>query len=792
MALYPPILSSTQVAIPARTWGNDSSLPYQYGTYAEIWFTMPTFNPTETVKNGHCELSIRYKSSGDTVINKKYSPNDTVYFFSCKNKVIKNEKTGEIIHAPRAYLEEVSKEDRIWKLCFQPEEIIRDRRPEIYNKVGLLPDEEYSVQIRFGEAALPNEDEDFYNDGYLGSNFSFYARWWQEQVDEQLVGEWSNSVILYSFDQFYTDITGPAQAYKDFIPSGEFIYSTKANDAPVRAELTFTYYNGQNTQLTKRIELSGFITNTNNLKQKNDYNRIDGEETDDPEVVNTWSIKWDLGVFSYTKEYPYIDLEFTLTTEHGVEVGVVGGVDLYGYWYYYENMWGNNAYYLNGGITDHKLIGEERDDGMIAKDIYIPDGASIVGESVFFKVFRVNVDTAEAIELNKRIHFTDPQSWTKATFKDYVIEHGEKFIYFVVRYRQNSDGDFCAEKMLYPIKEMMDGVTRDYFEMGPEPTPLSYFGRLIDMQYSFLTTKEHQLRLAGNMTLNSISWNTQDALQTTIGSRYPFYTRNSATKYRTMQIGALISVQLDPTATFLELDTERELYIWKEGYNRTRQNEYDTEEVILDSDDILMIKQVERSRHRVGEPDKSKIESLDTRFYEKTTEENQSLVTKLVPYPENFSFNRIGPYSEFAPNFDKIQSREYTSERTTDMILLERKYREKVMEWLTNGRPKLFRSPTEGNIIVVLSAISFTPFQNSDRMVYSFSATATEVAEYNLDNLIDYNLIPAIFTSSPIADDNLGYSFTEGDPDPYIELINKTNSKDEEEGTTYGKRVFKR
>lgn len=79
---------------------------------------------------------------------------------------------------------------------------------------------------------------------------------------------------------------------------------------------------------------------------------------------------------------------------------------------------------------------------------------------------------------------------------------------------------------------------------------------------------------------------------------------------------------------------------------------------------------------------------------------------------------------------------------TDQAVYVERKYREKVMEWLSNGEPKLFRSETEGNMIVMLSGVSFTPYDKSYRMVYSMSATVTEIAEYNGDNLLEYNLIP--------------------------------------------------
>jgi hypothetical protein len=42
-------------------------------------------------------------------------------------------------------------------------------------------------------------------------------------------------------------------------------------------------------------------------------------------------------------------------------------------------------------------------------------------------------------------------------------------------------------------------------------------------------------------------------------------------------------------------------------------------------------------------------------------------------------------------------------------IYKEREYKLDILNWLTNGKPKLFRSPTEGNYIVRLMNVSLTP-----------------------------------------------------------------------------------
>lgn len=69
----------------------------------------------------------------------------------------------------------------------------------------------------------------------------------------------------------------------------------------------------------------------------------------------------------------------------------------------------------------------------------------------------------------------------------------------------------------------------------------------------------------------------------------------------------------------------------------------------------------------------------------------------------------------------------------------ERFFREKVFDFLHNGKPKLFKSTTEGNMIVRLMDISAKPEESLGRLIYSFSATAHEIAEATLNNYEKYN-----------------------------------------------------
>lgn len=78
---------------------------------------------------------------------------------------------------------------------------------------------------------------------------------------------------------------------------------------------------------------------------------------------------------------------------------------------------------------------------------------------------------------------------------------------------------------------------------------------------------------------------------------------------------------------------------------------------------------------------------------------------------------------------------------TGDNIFIERKFREKVEEFLNDFTYKLYKSPTEGNIVVGLMNISMTPNATLGRMIFDFSATAYEVMDNTLEKLDEIGII---------------------------------------------------
>lgn len=77
--------------------------------------------------------------------------------------------------------------------------------------------------------------------------------------------------------------------------------------------------------------------------------------------------------------------------------------------------------------------------------------------------------------------------------------------------------------------------------------------------------------------------------------------------------------------------------------------------------------------------------------------------------------------------------------------LYEREYRDAVEDWLNNGKPKLFRSMTEGNMIVMLDSISMTPDMTLGRRLYDFNATMYEMGNgKDLESIASFGLFDII------------------------------------------------
>lgn len=70
----------------------------------------------------------------------------------------------------------------------------------------------------------------------------------------------------------------------------------------------------------------------------------------------------------------------------------------------------------------------------------------------------------------------------------------------------------------------------------------------------------------------------------------------------------------------------------------------------------------------------------------------------------------------------------------------ERLFREEVMDFLYNGDVKMWKSASEGNHLIVLTDVTLSPKNEIGRIVFSFSATATEIDDFSVQNCDYYHI----------------------------------------------------
>lgn len=204
----------------------------------------------------------------------------------------------------------------------------------------------------------------------------------------------------------------------------------------------------------------------------------------------------------------------------------------------------------------------------------------------------------------------------------------------------------------------------------------------------------------------------------TLGGKYPKFAENAVLNYKQFSISGMISAESDVYSEFA-----------------------DKTELIHHNNDTLKDLYSEYK-------DETGVEDLirnDFKNWQKTGG-NQ--------YPN-------GPISS-------VTSQEYLTTTTNDW-LYEREFREKLIAWLNDGEPKLYRSMAEGSMVVMLTDVTLTPNSTVGRRLWNFSATVYEVEDASsldtLDTLGIYNrkMIGSI--------NGGGKQDSEDDPKDYIEVI---------------------
>lgn len=268
------------------------------------------------------------------------------------------------------------------------------------------------------------------------------------------------------------------------------------------------------------------------------------------------------------------------------------------------------------------------------------------------------------------------------------------------------------------------GVRGKLYELGEND---EVYDLLPNFEHIFLVAGGQQLKIKFNKQVQDFKHIVKESVSETLGSKYPYIRRNSNVDYRQFSISGLISYQAD----------EKNLLVSKNDLNRQIGlvlTEYQMNDEFNDAFRMLATST-----------------NLDTNYNQTTTLDSLATIKGIsedIPYDSNSIF---GVYNTQYKNstLQQVKSKIAASyqqykeqKRISDLydVTLERDFREEVMKFLYSNQAMLFKSGEEGNMIVKLTEVSFAPNQELQGRVYDFSATVSEIADYNLDNCFKYGI----------------------------------------------------
>lgn len=224
---------------------------------------------------------------------------------------------------------------------------------------------------------------------------------------------------------------------------------------------------------------------------------------------------------------------------------------------------------------------------------------------------------------------------------------------------------------------------------------------LIDFDEIYFNTIESSLKINLDAEISNYKYITQESITNTIGSQFPFIRRNGNVNYKQFSLKGLLTCAIEDEQAFLNYENKYGFY--NSYYNSWKQ--YNNISTLYDQYPIVS-------------------SALSAITANTTTETLQTILTKDIQDLDNYL-------------------KKHTNKNIlwTDDYLWERFFREQVEKFLCNGKPKLFRSATEGNVLVFLNNVSFTPNKTLGRRIYEFSAQCTQIAEATVQNLKKYGII---------------------------------------------------
>lgn len=319
-------------------------------------------------------------------------------------------------------------------------------------------------------------------------------------------------------------------------------------------------------------------------------------------------------------------------------------------------------------------------------------------------------DKDDYFEWNEIIRFNMDSGYpSQYTFRDFTVEQGITYKYRIQQYNIHK---------LYsnPIYLTDENPTAD--DNGNNV--YKEIAIVADFEDMFLYDGKRQLKVRFNPKVASFKNSIPEQKIETIGSKYPFIFRNGHVNYKEFPIAGLISYSMDDAMLFLNSTELEEAKILEPTYVRSKSGYLElTKNPVTDYK-----KSIHQDMHKVVE------------------DGAQPMIFNIRPLWHSGA-EKVYDDKNIKGEITGINRRIVRQDKnlTTENMMGERYFKLKVLDWLTNGEVKLFRSPGEGNYLVRVLNVSMTPNDTVGRMLHSFTGTCYEIDDLTYNNLIYYGIV---------------------------------------------------
>ena len=314
------------------------------------------------------------------------------------------------------------------------------------------------------------------------------------------------------------------------------------------------------------------------------------------------------------------------------------------------------------------------------------------------------------------------------SFRDFTVAQGIKYKYRIQQYNQY---DLYSNPvyMTYSWKDYKNEIC-EASDVGKEKEILA------DFEDMFIYDGKRQLKVKYNPKVSSFKNTIPEQKIETIGSKYPFIFRSGHVNYKEFPISGLISFNMDSAMLFL---TEQELVeakLLEPTYVRHSSGYEKLQELTQKEQSIIPNSLLGHESAWNAQAYKNEDNSTSYTIWPAETVQVLDKEKKVWQSGAEYVYN---DWLDLSIRTDK--------NLTTENLMGERYFKLKVLDWLTDGQVKLFRSPGEGNYLVRILNVSMTPQDALGRMLHTFSGTCYEIDELTYNNLIHYGIVTEnIFT----------------------------------------------